>query len=166
LSRTTVRLTDVKTYTGASLVADYSLTYQISSGTSQSRLSSVQLCDGAASPNCLPATTFTWQDTALGFTNSYFGTSYLFNSLTGGGSVAAQAGCGSGLLCGVYRGLYRQIPNGPGLIALDLNGDGKTDFVQQEYNAGFLYLITYLSNGNGGFTINRLATGAGFDSMG
>ena len=36
---------------------------------------------------------------------------------------------------------------GPNLIAVDLNGDGRVDLVQQWNNGGTLYLIPYISNG-------------------
>jgi RHS repeat-associated protein len=52
-------LTDVKTYTGSSLVSDYKLTYQLGSTTRHSELTSIAQCDGAGA--CLPATTFGWQ---------------------------------------------------------------------------------------------------------
>src|SRR5262249_31612632 len=58
--QTTVRLTDVKTYAGASLVADYRIAYQQSPSTQRSRPTSVTLCDGGG--NCLPATTLAWTD--------------------------------------------------------------------------------------------------------
>src|SRR5262249_48282403 len=63
--RTTVLLTDVLTYAGQSLVADYKLAYQQSSATLRSRLTSVTLCGGDGS--CLPATAFTWQEGGSGF---------------------------------------------------------------------------------------------------
>jgi hypothetical protein len=60
LIKTTVRLTRVQTYSGSSLVGDYRLAYQQGSATGRSQLVSVTLCDGAG--NCLPATTFGWQN--------------------------------------------------------------------------------------------------------
>jgi hypothetical protein len=60
LIKTTVRLTKVQTYSGSSLVGDYRLAYQQGSATERSQLVSVTLCDGAS--NCLPATSFTWQN--------------------------------------------------------------------------------------------------------
>jgi hypothetical protein len=58
LQQTTVLLTDVQTYAGASLVADYRLAYTQGSATGRSQLTSVTLCDGGST--CLPATTFGW----------------------------------------------------------------------------------------------------------
>ncbi len=60
LLKTTVLLTDVQTFAGTTLVADYKLAYQQGSATLRSRLVSVTLC--GAGNSCLPATTFAWQD--------------------------------------------------------------------------------------------------------
>jgi hypothetical protein len=60
LIKTTVRLANVQTYSGSSLVADYRLAYQQGSATGRSQIASVTLCDGSS--NCLPATSFTWQN--------------------------------------------------------------------------------------------------------
>ena len=60
LLRTTVLLTDVKTFTGTTLVSDYQITYNQSGSTGRSRITSIKLCAGDGS--CLPATAFTWQD--------------------------------------------------------------------------------------------------------
>jgi hypothetical protein len=130
LVRTAVLLTDVQTYAGASLVADYKLAYQRGSATGRSRLTSVTLC--AADGSCLPATSFSWQEGVSGFAPS------ITVSSQGGFNSMGTDGSGNGM--------------GPGLIALDLNGDGKTDFVQQWNNGGCLALITFISNGDGTFT--------------
>ena len=60
LMQTTVLLTNVQTYNGSALVADYRLAYQQGSATGRSQLASVTLCDSGGT--CLPATTFTWQN--------------------------------------------------------------------------------------------------------
>ena len=60
LMRTTVRLTDVKTFTGSTLVADYRLAYQQTAAINRTLLASVTVCDAAN--NCLPATSFIWAD--------------------------------------------------------------------------------------------------------
>src|SRR5262249_35896580 len=62
--KTTVLLTDVKTYAGAALVADYQLAYQQSGVVPVSRLTAVTLWGGDGT--CLPATTFTWADAGYG----------------------------------------------------------------------------------------------------
>src|SRR5262249_60913935 len=56
--KTTVLLTDVRTYAGAALVADYQLAYQQAGVVPVSRLTGVTLCAGDGA--CLPATSFTW----------------------------------------------------------------------------------------------------------
>ncbi|HXO69661.1 MAG TPA: FG-GAP-like repeat-containing protein, partial [Bradyrhizobium sp.] len=60
LIKTTVRLTNVQTFAGSALVADYRLAYQQGSATGRSQLLTVTLCDGSG--NCLPATTFDWKN--------------------------------------------------------------------------------------------------------
>lgn len=59
LTQRTQILTDVKTYAGSTLVADYKLGYTAGTTTRHSELTSVDQCDGSG--NCLPATTFGWQ---------------------------------------------------------------------------------------------------------
>ena len=64
LIKTTVRLTNVKTFVGATVVKDYRLTYNLSGATKRSRLASIQECTGAGT--CLPANTFSWQNATNG----------------------------------------------------------------------------------------------------
>lgn len=59
LTQLTVLMTNIRTYQGANLVADYQLGYRAGSTVVHSRLTSVTQCD--ASSNCLNPTTFTWQ---------------------------------------------------------------------------------------------------------
>jgi hypothetical protein len=66
LSRTTVLLTDVQTYAGSSLVADYKLTYAQGSDTGRSHLSSVTVCLDTRATTCLPATSLAWSDDSPG----------------------------------------------------------------------------------------------------
>ena len=65
LTQTTVRLTDVKTLAGATLVADYKLAYQQSGPSNRSRIVSVTVCEGGGT--CLPATTANWTKPSVGF---------------------------------------------------------------------------------------------------
>ncbi|WP_316228455.1 SpvB/TcaC N-terminal domain-containing protein [Bradyrhizobium sp. SZCCHNR1039] len=60
LIETTQRLTNVKTFVGSNLVADYQLGYQQGSVTGRSRLISMKPCGGDG--NCLPATGFAYAD--------------------------------------------------------------------------------------------------------
>jgi YD repeat-containing protein len=59
LQQTTLLLTNVKTFTGATLVSDYRITYELGTSLRHSRITSIQLCDGAGV--CLAPTTFGWQ---------------------------------------------------------------------------------------------------------
>ncbi len=52
----------------------------------------------------------------------------------------------------------------PGLLALDVNGDGLGDLVQQWNNGGYLYLLPYLSNGTTFVAQNWANTGNGYNS--
>ena len=119
--QTTQLLTRITTYAGASLMRAYNLGYDDKGAVGRSRLTSVQECgtDGV----CLPVTTFGWQD---GGTTSFAGT----------GWVDTNQGYPS---AGTY----------PDLIAADINGDGKTDLIQQWNKDGTLYLMPYLSTGTG-----------------
>jgi RHS repeat-associated protein len=67
LLKTTKRLTNVKTYVGAStLVSNYVIHYDTNSGTStrRSRIDSIKRCDNDAGTSCLAPTEFTWQGTS------------------------------------------------------------------------------------------------------
>ncbi|BAM86885.1 hypothetical protein S58_08740 [Bradyrhizobium oligotrophicum S58] len=120
---TSVRLTNVKTYEGANLVSDYRLSYQQSSTSNNSELTSVTAC--GASGNCLPATTFQW---ANGGGNSF--SPY----------VATNP---NNLVASSYVRMQYWTP-----VLMDLNGDGKTDFVLAKNSS----IYSYLSNGDGTFT--------------
>jgi hypothetical protein len=99
LTRLNVLLTDIDVYAGGvGLVTDYKLAYQQSGSTSRSHIVSIAKCDGAG--NCLPATTFTWQD----------GTT----TLTDNANIAAYDG---------------QLANNWVMYPADFNGDGKTDLL-------------------------------------
>lgn len=59
ITQLTALMTNIKTYQGSNLVADYQLSYRAGTVLVHSRLTSVTQCDGSS--NCLPATTFGWQ---------------------------------------------------------------------------------------------------------
>lgn len=70
LQKTTVLLTNVKTYEGTSnVVRDYQITYELGTTLRRSRVTQIKVCDNAA--NCLAPTTFSWQGTrdTITFTN-------------------------------------------------------------------------------------------------
>jgi hypothetical protein len=126
LLKTTVRLTKVQTYSGSALVADYRLAYQQGSATGRSQLAGITLCDG--SNNCLPATSFTWQN----------GTT----TPTVISNVAGQ----NGTLAGSrpYIG--------------DFNGDGLPDMMWDDEPEGQVGTkgtrVLWTSTGAGGFNVN------------
>ena len=125
LSRTTVRMTDVKTFSGSTLVADYRLAYQ--SVTTVSLLASIAVCDTNSS--CMPSTTLQWTP---GTTGQYTLTFRQSNYPNDG--VIWRSGTDSGGSSGFFA---------------DVNGDGKADLVQianGSYQAQVL-----LSNGDGTF---------------
>jgi hypothetical protein len=99
--KNTVLLTDVKTYAGGALVADYKLTYQQSASTQASEIASINLC--ASDGSCLPATQFGWSS---GFDGTFTG------------SVQSA-------------GADFQSPPGDAFLPLsgDFNGDGLTDWM-------------------------------------
>lgn len=99
LVKTTVLLTDIKTYEGANVVYDYKLAYRAGTTIKHSRLTSVTLCDSGT--NCLAPTTFGWQGDA--------------------GVVSFTAQPSSGLPA--YFGILWPIPLG------DFNADGLPDAI-------------------------------------
>src|SRR6266581_3855335 len=134
--KVTQLLTNVQTYADATLVRSYNLAYDNSGAPSgpagRSRLTSIQECgsDGV----CLPATTLGWSDKGNGsYTQAYY--------------QAPDSGP-------IWRAGYATS------FAVDVNGDGKTDLVQDgklSYDAQVL-----LSNGDGSFTLAwRAATNTG-----
>jgi hypothetical protein len=126
LRQITVRLTNVQTYAGANMVADYRLAYAQSSSTGRSQLTSVTLCDAAGV--CLPATTFTWQN---GTTTP---------------SVVANAGGQDGTLVG-YRP-YAGDFNGDGKT--DILWDAESQTIAASTGTRVLWTST----GNGTFSVN------------
>jgi RHS repeat-associated protein len=106
IMQTTVLLSDIKTYAGASVVYDYKLAYQAGTSTTVSRLTSITLCD--ASTNCVAPTTFTWQGT--------------LDVLTPTASPITLAGTFNGFV--------------PTLAPGDFNGDGLTDVVVEIASGG------------------------------
>jgi hypothetical protein len=65
LIQATVRLTDVKTYAGTSLTADYKRAYAQGIDSGRSHLSSITVCSDSGT-TCLPATTLSWTDDSAG----------------------------------------------------------------------------------------------------
>jgi hypothetical protein len=124
----TVLLTDVITQAGGSTVAHYHLTYQQSTATQASEITSIGLCTTAgtcpATP-VLPSTTASWL-------SGFDGTFTKSNPSLGGPNFGTPPGAGFLTITG------------------DFNGDGKTDFAM----AGPESQYVYLSNGDGTFALN------------
>lgn len=127
LEQATVRLKNVEVYSDAARVLDYRLSYLQDNLTQRSRLTGITQCDGAGA-SCLPTTTFNWQEP---------------------GAFAQTPGSwiGTGSPVHPLSSLH-----GDAFLALDLNGDGKTDLVQQGDRNGTLWLLPIISNGSG-FTL-------------
>ncbi len=119
LQQTTVVLSHIKTYAGASLVTDYQLQYRAGTNLLHSRLIQIKQCDG--SNNCFAPTTFTWQ----------------------GGADTLHPAYSNPI------GFGNQGDPKPNIAAGDYNGDGLTDAVQLFDhggtpcpNAGSIYFAT------------------------
>jgi hypothetical protein len=129
--KTNTLLTNVKTYAGASLVADYRLAYQQSASTNASEITSVTLCD--AGGNCLPSTRFGW---STGFDR----TNPSFTALTPVNPAF-----------GPYD--FQSPPANDFLpLSGDFNGDGLTDWMMIINTAQHVFL----SNGDGTFAQHDL----------
>jgi len=181
----TVRLTDVKTYTGTTLVADYQLGYQQGTDTRRSHVSSIEVC-GSDGVTCMPATNFAWTD---GPTNSFAASNVTapgesmpyFGDFNGDGKTdILWCMPNSNGWCVAPSPLW--ISNGDGTFTVtnltnpnlfvpylgDFNGDGKTDILWcNPYGPGYLgcydgtanstsNLQLWTSNGNGTFSSTNI----------
>jgi hypothetical protein len=181
LINTTVRLTDVKTYAGSSLVADYTLTYAQGADTGRSHLTSIALCVDSG-VTCLPATNLSWTDDSPGtFTtasnlslpNSNGWTPYLgdFNGDGKTDILWCNANSAWGNSCtnpsvfwfsngdGTFTTASTLAPPGNGWLPFlgDFNGDGKTDIMWCNANSANGNSCTnpavfWFSKGDGTFT--------------
>lgn len=124
MNRTTVRMTNIKTYTGSALVTDYRITYQQSPSSSRSELTSVTACGGDGS--CLPTSTFQWA--------------------IGGGSPSWVHGGGANP--NGWNFGWPGPANGYFTVSGDFNGDGKADLAQVASSTHYVML----GNGDGTFT--------------
>ena len=65
IQQSSVRLSNIQTFQGENIVADYRLSYEVSAATRSSRLKSVDICAGSGgSAPCLPGTNFSYSDTS------------------------------------------------------------------------------------------------------
>jgi hypothetical protein len=185
LSRTTVRLTNVKTFTGTTLISDHQIGYD-ATAPKPSHVSSIKLC--AADGTCIPQTSFV---TTIGGDGNF--TPLPVSTLGGGLNVGAPSN-NFGLLQGDFDGdgksdflfvrsamIYSFFSNGDGTFIAktfagpvdftaaaftnyaafsgDFNGDGKTDFAM--VRSSTVYVL--LSNGDGTFTTKTYMLPNGMD---
>jgi hypothetical protein len=137
--KTTQRLKLVKLYRAEILAHEYRLVYETSPATKRSRLISVARC--ADDGGCLPATTFSWSDGGAPFTYS-----------NAGNGAYTQAFYQPDASAGPFW-----MSNGSTTYAVDVNGDGRTDFVQISKAAYSAQVL--VSNGDGTFTRTLNQTG-------
>jgi RHS repeat-associated protein len=100
--KTTVLLSDIQTYAGASMVLDYKLGYHAAtSAATHDELISVTQCDGGTPQACLPPLTLTWQGSRDALT---------YSAVPNHTAEWAETGLS------------------PSIIPGDFNGDGITDY--------------------------------------
>ena len=173
------RLSNLKTYLGEALVSDYRLTYSDTGPPQPSRVVGVERCDGAG--NCLPATTFTWNDLGDG---AFSATQH--NTLGSGSYSGYRADMGDVDGDGVSdlvwtkagsSGAYVALADGAGSFAAaqastpgtgsfsgydalmgDVDGDGASDLVWWKQNGSGLHVYAALSEGDGTFAAAQAST--------
>lgn len=136
LSQTTVRMTNVKTYTNGTVIGDYRLTYQQNGAANRTRMTSVAACDGSGS--CLPATTMSWTSPISSFgAPTMWSSCYSFN-------------------CG-----WSDNNTYPRMV-VDVNGDGLPDVVGFASTGVYVSLNTGTSFGAAQQWNNCYGTGCGW----
>ena len=128
--KNTQRLIGVQTYAQVgsidTLVKNFKVTYSYSTSTNRSVVTTIQECDGSATPVCLPATTVAWQATPV----------------SAGGWVSAPGYTPPAKIevDGVFDAGTRQV---------DLDGDGLPDFLVSRNSGGTLTTSAWLNTGAG-----------------
>ena len=182
LMRITVRLTNVQTYAGNAMVADYKLVYQQSALTNLSLLSTVTACAGDGT--CLPGSSLTWtsSDTlqfsspgttvvggnwsgfafATGDTNGdgradliayYIGTS--------GWSVDVALSHGDGTFAAPINWFAAGNWSGFTFSSGDVNGDGRTDLIATYIGVNGWTAAVALARSDGSFSSPVVTTSTG-----
>ena len=164
VNKTTVRLTNVQTFAGATLVKDYRLAYEQSAATQRFQMTGLTECGGDGV--CLAPTVFDWPPVVSGFLtqtwvvpNTWADAGYTWVGDFNGdgktdiatalsGNIYVRLSTGSG-----FDNQTWVVPNtwgGSGYTWVgDFNGDGKTD----------------IASANGGNIYVHLSTGSGFDNQ-
>ncbi|MCK1383308.1 VCBS repeat-containing protein [Bradyrhizobium sp. 21] len=178
LVRPAVRLTNVQTYAGSTLISDYQLTYQQSSATNRSQLSSVKACAGGA---CLPSTNFAWSSsdnaqfnshTSAFVSGNWSGFTFATADVNGDGkadilayfigtsgwSVAISLAQGNGAFAAPT--LWSTTGNWSGFTFFtgDVNGDGKDDLIANYIGVNGWSVATALSTGTGFSAVSASAS--------
>ncbi|MES2353055.1 MAG: FG-GAP-like repeat-containing protein [Pseudomonadota bacterium] len=174
LIKNTVRPTSVKTFAAGSAVSEYRLSYQTSTGTGRSRLSSITNYTGDGTGS-LPSTTLLWEgDYVPGWYNSVqqvlgdgaASTAFLVGDINGdgksdlilpfldsSGALRVRVKMSNG--DGTFASTEQFIGDGrAGIILGDVNGDGKTDLIlPYKDTTDGMHVRVRLSNGDGTFNI-------------
>lgn len=153
------RLSNIKTYVGATLVKDYQLTYEYSTSTQQSRLTELKTCSNLG--DCTETSGFDWSNDGIFFDDSYNpATSYQYQTLgsgdfNGDGLADLLLSAGGFLIVKLKNpsGGFNteQFSNGTGIdfstnstdlafIVGDFNGDARDDFIACVPQNEFCYL--------------------------
>jgi hypothetical protein len=186
VTRSTVRLTNIQTFAGSTLVGNYVLAYEQGPGSLRSRVTSIKLC--AADGSCLPATTFAWTNGGTGtFTqfnqvlpkNLGLDSTAFVGDFNGDGKADFIAFAGNGdyststfetflsngdrtftnveqIISGVDLSQVPVVPPIGALIMGDFNADGKADFSVVPWPQAGP-INTFLGNGDGTFGLVQQA---------
>lgn len=130
----TQRLAHIRTSTGGATVMDYAFTYEAGTTTGRSRLVAVSQC--AANGDCLPSTTFAWQE--------------------GEGTVFGPA---------IETARPSVMSSWPAFAVGDVNADGRADVLLADYDypAPSPKFLLYLAQVDGSL-VNSSVTTAGIDA--
>lgn len=167
--KSTVRLSNIKTYAGDTLVMDYRLAYNTDPQTYRSVLTEVKQCEGKTA-TCLPPASFGWQYQTNGFTSARWetqaggfandqqwfsadvngdGRSDLVNMFNDGGKVSidVHANTGNAFSAARWISLGGQFMAGQKTFTADVNNDGNIDIINVINDNGAATMDVYVSDG-------------------
>ena len=182
LTKNTVRLSNVKTYAGTTLVKDYRLQYGQSTQTNRSVLTSATECEGAAGI-CLLPVTFDWSFQSSGFFGARWetkgggfadaqqwfpadvngdGLTDFVNAFDDGGltSIDVHLNTGSGYQLQRWETKAGGFSGTQKWFVVDMNGDGLPDLVNVFNDGGSASVDVHLNTGSG-FQMQRWETKVG-----